>query len=120
MARSRASLVYVGIKSHVLAFDRKSGMEVWRTQLPAKYKSSGSFVNIVRDVDGLFATCAGEVFALDARTGVLIWHDPLKKLGTGLVSIATDLGASSQVQTMAESHARAQAAATTAATTAAI
>ena len=65
MARKSESLVYVGIKAHVIAFHRKSGAEVWRTQLPAKYKTSASFVNVVRDADGLFATCGGEVFALD-------------------------------------------------------
>jgi len=119
MARSRASLVFVGIKNHVVAFDRKNGQEVWRTLLPAKHRSGASFVNVVRDADGLFATCAGEVFALDPRNGNLLWHDPLKGLGTGLVTLATDLGAASQSPVMTAS-AQAQAAAVTAATTAAI
>jgi len=119
MARSRASLVYVGIKNHVVAFDRKNGQEVWRTPLPAKYKSSASFVNVVRDADGLFATCGGEVFALDPRNGNLLWHDLLKGLGTGLVTLATDLGAATQA-TVLNASAQQQAAATTAATTAAV
>lgn len=49
MARSRLSLIYIGVKSFVLALDRKTGGEVWRTQLPAKYRSSSMFVNIFRD-----------------------------------------------------------------------
>lgn len=115
MARAQQSLVYVGVKHHVLAFDRKSGAAVWTTALPAKYRSSGGFVNVVRDAEGLFATCAGELFALDPRTGALLWHEALKGLGTGLVTVATDLGGATQVSAMGESMARAQAAAAAAA-----
>ena len=110
MARSRASHVYVGIKTFVVALDRKDGAEVWRSQLPAKYKSSAALVSVVRDSDGLFATCAGEVFSLDPRDGTLLWHAPLKSLGAGLTTIATDLGASSNVSAQAAAIAQAQAA----------
>jgi outer membrane protein assembly factor BamB len=92
MARARASLVYVGIRAHVVAFDRRNGTEVWRTALPARYKSSSGFVTVMRDSDGLFAACAGELFALDPRTGALLWHDPMKGLGTGLVTMVSELG----------------------------
>ena len=119
MARARIPLVYVGSKHHVLAFDRTSGAEVWRTSLPVKYKSSASLVNVVRDSEGFFATCAGELFALDASAGTLLWHEPLKKLGTGLITVATDLGGSTQLPVLAEAHHQAQAA-SVAATTAAV
>jgi outer membrane protein assembly factor BamB len=110
MPRAPLSLVYVGVRHHVLAFDRKSGAAVWTTALPAKYKSSGSFVNVVRDVEGLFATCAGELFALDPKSGALLWREPLKGHGTGLVTVATDLGVMTQAPVMAESEARTRAA----------
>jgi len=117
MTRSRASLVYVGIRAHVIAFDRKNGTEVWRTALPAKYKSSGHFVSVMRDKDGLFATCAGEIFALDPRTGALLWHDAMKGLGTGLVSLVSDLGgATSDLPAIAEEQRRRAAASAAAAT----
>lgn len=115
MARASLSLIYVGVKNHVLAFDRKTGAAVWTTPLPAKYKSSGAFVHVVRDTEGLFATCAGELFALDPKSGALLWQEPLKGFGTGLVTVATDLGGSTQIPVMAESVARAQAAASAAA-----
>ena len=115
MARNKPSLVYIGLKHLVIAFDRKSGAEVWRVQLPAKYKSSGSFVNVVRDRDGLFATCAGELFALDPDTGAVLWHDPLKGLGTGLMTIATDLGGASATTVLEESARQTRAAASAAA-----
>jgi outer membrane protein assembly factor BamB len=116
MARSRHSLVYVGLKHQVIAFDRKNGVEVWRQALPAKYKSSSSFVNVVRDRDGLFATCAGELFALDPTTGQLLWHERLKGLGTGLITIATDLGGATANTVLAEATHQQQAAAAAAAT----
>ncbi len=113
-------MVYVGIKTFVLALDRKDGAELWRTQLPAKFKSSASLVSVVRDAEGLFATCAGEIFALDPRDGTLLWHEPLKGLGSGFTTVATDLGGTSSVSVQAASHAAAQAAAAHAATSAAV
>lgn len=118
--RSSASLLYVGIKSHVIAFDRKTGAEVWRTKLPAKYSTASDFVNVLRDTEGLFATAGGEVFALEPRSGEVLWKDELKKLGTGLVTLATDLGATQQTAALGQARAAQQAAASTAATTAAM
>ena len=115
MTRSRGSLIYVGIKHSVLAFDRKTGVEVWRTALPAKYRSAASLVNVVRDNDGLFATCSGEVFALDPKTGALLWHDPLKGLGTGLATLVTDIGGGSQSAIALAQEMQTRAAATAAA-----
>ena len=115
MARSRASLLYIGIKTTVAAVDRKTGAEVWRTALPVKYKSSGGFVTVFRDDEGLFAVCAGEVFALDARSGELLWSVPLKGLGTGLVTLSSELGSPSQTPPAAELGRQRQAAAAAAA-----
>lgn len=116
MARSRFSLVYLGVKSAVVALDRKTGGEVWRTALPAKYKSSASIVNLFRDAEGLFASCAGELFAIDPRTGALLWHNALKGLGTGLITLASDLGGESQTAAVAHAQAQTEAAAASAAT----
>ena len=115
MARAKHSLVYIGLKHHVLAFDRKNGLEVWSTELGVKYRSSSDFVNVVRDREGLFATCAGELFALDPNTGSVLWHEPLKGLGTGLVTIATDLGGTSEATVLEESARQTRAAASAAA-----
>jgi outer membrane protein assembly factor BamB len=114
MARAKYSLVYIGLRHDVLAFDRKTGLEVWRVSLGVKYKSTAAFVNVVRDRDGLFATCAGELFALDPVTGEVLWHEPLKGLGTGLVTIATDLGGTSATPVLEESARQARAAASAA------
>lgn len=119
MPRARQSLIYVGIKQHVLAVDRRNGAIIWKTELPAKYRSSGTFVNVVHDAEGLVATCAGELFALDPKSGNLLWHEPLKGLGTGLVTVATDLGGATQSAVVSESVRQAQAAAAASASAAA-
>jgi outer membrane protein assembly factor BamB len=108
---ARTSLVYIGIKNTVIAFDRRSGVEAWRVTLPIKYKSSASLVNIVRDAEGLFVSSAGELFSLDPRSGNILWHEPLKGLGTWLTTIATDLGGNSQSLVAMQQQLQAQAAA---------
>lgn len=110
MARRNASLIYVGIKGHVLAFDRKSGAEAWRTSLPARHKSSISIVNVFSDAEGVFASCAGEIFSLDPRSGAILWHDRLKGLGTGVVIFASAAERSSQTAGIAAAEAARRAA----------
>ena len=112
MARVESGLVYVGIKKFVVALDRRTGAEVWRTPL----KGSSTFVCVFRDGDLLFATCSGEIFCLDPKTGALLWHNPLKGLGLGFTSIAGEYGSSSALtSTVAAEAQRRQAAAAAAA-----
>lgn len=85
--RRKQELVYVGIKYTVLALDRATGMEVWRTKLPKVRFRSGEFVGLALDGDALFATTSGEVFCLDPATGGVRWHNQLAKLGVGVVSV---------------------------------
>lgn len=88
MARRRSpELLYVGIKHTVLALDRATGAEVWRTKLEKIRLRVNDFVGLSLDGDDLFATCGGELFCLDAKTGAVKWHNPLRKLGVGVVSV---------------------------------
>lgn len=89
MRRSRVSMIYVGIKGHVLALDRATGTEIWRTKLSGVRMKTSDFVNLSLDGDQLYATLSGEIFCLDNASGEVRWHDQLKGLGTGLVSIAS-------------------------------
>jgi outer membrane protein assembly factor BamB len=92
MARLQAGFVYVGIKTSVLALDRKTGEIAWMVKLPVKYGGSSvsGLANVWCDTDALFASCAGEIFCLDPKSGAIVWHNLLKKMGTGFVSIATE------------------------------
>lgn len=99
--------IYLGIKGAVIALNRATGDELWRTTL-----KGGDFVNVVLDGNQLYATTKGEIFCLDATTGEPRWHNNLKGMGWGLVTIATPSG--SQVVPAQEKRMRDAAAASAA------
>lgn len=96
--------IYLGIKGAVIALNRATGEELWRTTL-----KGGDFVNVILDGNQIYATTKGEIFCLDTATGEPRWHNNLKGLGLGLISIATPSG--SQVLTAQEKQMRDAAAA---------
>lgn len=85
--RRKTRLVHLGIKGHVLALDRDTGAEVWRTELTGVRARTYGFVGLHRDAELLYATYSGEVYCLDAESGEVRWHNQLRGLGTGLVSV---------------------------------
>jgi outer membrane protein assembly factor BamB len=108
--RDVRTLIFVGIKSSVVALDVRTGEEVWR----AKLKGS-EFVTVLWDGEALVAANAGELFALDPETGMVLWHNPLKGMGMGLVSLASSRAPThpgAVVPAAATTRNRAQAAAT--------
>ena len=111
--RSASSLVYLGIRGRVVALNRMSGDEIWRTEL----KGSG-FVQVARDQEYIYATTRGEIFCLRPETGELVWNNPLKGLGMDLASIASDMpmSATSDFSSAATTIQRQRAAAAAAAT----
>ena len=76
--------IYVGIAGTVLALDRSSGAEIWRTELKGM-----DIVNVVLDDDRILAATKGELFCLESATGRILWHNKLTGLGWGLMMIAT-------------------------------
>ena len=96
MTRTLAETVFIGMRGHVLALDRRTGGELWRTPL----KSCG-FVNVSLDGPDLLATTHGEIFCLNPVTGHIRWNNPLRGMGYGLICIA---GASAQAPLAEEHH----------------
>ena len=84
MPRDPQPLIFLGIKNSVVAVDERTGAEVWS----AKLKGS-DFVTVLWDGEALIAANSGEVFRLDPRSGAVMWHNPLKGLGRGIVSLAS-------------------------------
>ncbi|MEP7325719.1 MAG: PQQ-binding-like beta-propeller repeat protein [Gemmatimonadota bacterium] len=76
------SLVIAGIRGHVVALDKTTGSEIWKTRL----KGAG-FVTVVTDGDRVYAATAGEVFCLDSSGGSVLWTNRMRGLGVGLVSL---------------------------------
>jgi outer membrane protein assembly factor BamB len=81
----KTKIVYLGIKGSVVAVDSATGRQLWVREL-----KSSDFVNVVLDGDNLYAATHGEIFCLDAGSGVIRWHDPLRGRGWGLVGIAVE------------------------------
>jgi outer membrane protein assembly factor BamB len=79
----QTNLLIVGIAGCVVALDRATGEEIWRTRL------KGDFANVALIDDALYAAASGELYCLDPATGRVRWNNPLKGLGRGLVTIAT-------------------------------
>ena len=84
MPRDPQTLIYVGIRSSVIALNERTGTEVWRAKL-----RGSDFVTVLWDGEALLAGNGGEVFRLDPQSGALLWHNPLKGLGRGVVSLAS-------------------------------
>jgi len=84
MPRDPQVLVFIGIKDTVIALDDRTGTEVWRAEL-----RSSDYVNVYWDGEALLAANSGEVWRLDPANGGIVWHNELKGLGRGLVSLAT-------------------------------
>jgi outer membrane protein assembly factor BamB len=101
---AQTGLIVIGIAGKVLALDRSTGQEMWRTDL-----KGGDFTNVVLQDGDLFATTKGELFCLDPATGAIRWQNPLKGLGRGLVTISTAGG--QQTVLMREKQQRDEAAA---------
>ncbi|HEV3199168.1 MAG TPA: PQQ-binding-like beta-propeller repeat protein [Bryobacteraceae bacterium] len=96
-------MVFIGIKGTVVALDRATGQEVWRTTL------KGDFVNVVLQDGDLYATAVGELFCLDPASGAIRWHNGLKGMGRGLITIAT--AGNQQIPVMREKQQQDEAAA---------
>jgi len=84
MPRDPQILIYVGIKNCVLALDEKTGAELWRAKL-----RTSDFVTVSWDGETLIAANSGEIWRLDPVGGEVIWHNELKGMGRGIVSIAS-------------------------------
>jgi outer membrane protein assembly factor BamB len=83
MAQSK--FIYLGVRGSVVALNSANGQQIWAASL-----KGADFVNVAVAGSNVFATTHGEVFCLDAQSGVIRWHNPLKGYGWGLVSIAEE------------------------------
>jgi outer membrane protein assembly factor BamB len=84
MPRDPQVLLFIGVKYSVIALDERTGDEVWRAEL-----RSGDYVTVLWDGQSLFAANSGEVWRLDPKNGSVMWHNELKGLGRGLLSLAS-------------------------------
>lgn len=89
-----SSIVYIGLKAHVVAIEKATGAKLWSTKLKSGLSSGSSFVTLLVDGPRIYAHTHGELSCLDASTGQLLWTNELDGLGYDLASIVIE-GASS-------------------------
>jgi outer membrane protein assembly factor BamB len=106
MATKKLGPLYIGLGGHVVAIDRATGAEIWRTKL-----RSSSFVTIAIEPDAIYAGANGELYCVDPATGAIRWRNRLKGLGMSVVAFD-----GANVTTSAAAIQAAQAAAMVAAT----
>ncbi|HEY1759775.1 MAG TPA: PQQ-binding-like beta-propeller repeat protein [Bryobacteraceae bacterium] len=82
-----SSAVFIGVRGSVVALDRATGQQLWRTFL-----TGSDFTNVLLDEDRVMAATKGELFCVDAATGKLLWRNQLPGMGWGLITIATASG----------------------------
>ncbi len=112
-----SAILYVGTHSHVAAFDRATGAELWRTKLKGSL-TSDDFVSLLVHADRLYAHTGGELYCLEATTGALLWKNGLTGLGYGIATLAVEGQSSTPPPLVAAQRARSAQAGHTAATTA--
>lgn len=86
----QTQLTFVAIQNTVLALRDADGSEVWRRALGGLFTSQFAGISLLGG--RLFATCQGELSCLEPETGRVLWHNPLRGLGTGLVMVAGSAG----------------------------
>jgi outer membrane protein assembly factor BamB len=101
--------IHIGIHGSVVAVRRDNGEIAWSTKL----RKGHGLVPIVLEGDRLFAASGGELSCLDAASGRVVWHNPLKGYGMGfaMLSGSQDPGAAAAAIQAAAAAAGAAAAA---------
>lgn len=96
------STLLVGMRGHVVALDRTTGAELWRTKL-----KRADFVTVTRDERRIYAATGGEVFCLDPVTGAILWNNPMRGLGFGLTTLVSGGDAGESLPVLTEAAKRA-------------
>jgi len=76
-------VVYLGIGGHAVALDLATGAEIWRRKI-----KGSALTGVVVAGDRLLVTASGEVWCLEPTQGEILWHNRLKGLGQGFVTVA--------------------------------
>ena len=82
----------LGTNGFVVAIDPANGSVLWQTKLAEGFFSatSNSDVAVLVRAGMVFAGSAGHLFCIDAQSGKILWHNPLKGLGNNDVSLAIE------------------------------
>lgn len=90
---AQPEFLYLGGRGWVIALDKRTGAEIWRTSIKTGwFRLGGSFVNLVEGAEFLFAIYSGHVNCLSKTDGSILWQQKVRDLGLSLISMAVDAG----------------------------
>lgn len=81
-------ILLLGVKRTIIAFQRSTGVELWRREIGEGLLSGSNFVSLQADEQHVFAHTSGELHCLDLQTGTPLWNDKLSGLGYGVATLA--------------------------------
>ena len=79
-------LLFVGIKSCVLALTRSDGHTLWSVKLPGVL--GDSFVTLTSDEKNVYAYSKGRIHCIEILSGTVLWKNELSGFGYGVASIS--------------------------------
>jgi hypothetical protein len=86
-------LIFLGVKSRVLAIAKRNGQIIWSTGLPGGMGMG--FVTLLSDGEYIFAHTHGLIHCLEMASGRLLWSNELTGCGYGIASLCLSNGATS-------------------------
>ena len=89
-AETTSDIVYVGVKGSVAAIDKKTGANVWQTEIKSRAFAANRFVTLLVEAGFVYAHTYGELFCLNALTGEILWRNKLEGLSYDIASLATE------------------------------
>ncbi len=90
LSQSSPSILYVGVKAHVVAVDKATGGTLWQTKLKSGLTSGDRFVSLLVQDGRVYAHTYGELFCLDQQTGAILWKNGLEGMGYDIATLAVD------------------------------
>ena len=85
-------LIFIGVKSRVLAVSKLDGITLWSAELPCGIGQS-LFVTVLFDGSHVFAHTHGQLHCLEWTSGRVLWTNELPGCGYGIASLCVAGGA---------------------------
>ena len=108
-----SGLVFTGFNKRVAALERNSGNIVWQWKASKGY----SYVSLLLDGGVLVVSVDGYMYGLNPLTGEELWYNKMEGFGSGVTSLVSLNGASSNPAILQAAAARAAAAAASSSST---
>ena len=98
--------LFVGLNGHVIAFSKRDGTQLWKTELKAGFQVvDASLVTVLADGERVYVHTLGNLFCLDAGTGQQLWTSKLAGLGYDVATLAVvGMSSSSQAAFFEQRH----------------